>query len=178
MWVTRHWLLLANAFLLAFASLPVLEPLLRAGTMTGPADAIWTAYTLVCHQLRGRSYFLAGYQMAFCERDTAIYASMALTGLIWARFRRHLPTLHWGIFLLLVVPMALDGFSQLFGLRESTWQLRTLTGALFGLACVGFGFPLLDRTAKLLRIALRASVPRPPQWERLGEGTQGATSAA
>jgi uncharacterized membrane protein len=53
------------------------------------------------------------------------------------------------------MPMAVDGFTQLFGLRESTWQLRTLTGGLFGLACVWFGFPLLDRTARLFRIALR-----------------------
>jgi len=177
-WLTRHWLLLANAFLLTFASLPVLEPLLRAGSISGPADSIWATYTLVCHQLPGRSHFLAGYQVAFCERDTAMYAAMALSGLAWARFGRRVPGLHWSVFLLLALPMALDGFTQLLGFRESTWQLRTLTGGLFGLGCVWFGFPLLARTARLIRIAHHMSSPRPPQWERPGEGTPNAASVA
>lgn len=161
LWATRHWLALTNGFLVVFASLPGLAPLLHAGGMAGSADAIVRAYSLVCHQLPGRSYFVAGYQMAYCERDTAIYAAMALCGIMWWRFHRHLPRLHWGLFFALVMPMAVDGFSQLFGLRESTWELRTLTGALFGLACVWFGFPLVEMTAKLLRIGLRSSAPRP-----------------
>jgi len=159
--LSRHWLAFVNAFLLVFASLPVLAPLLRAGSMTGFANAIISAYSVVCHQMPSRSYFLLGYQMAYCERDTAIYASMALAGLLWARFHRHLPRLHWRLFLLLILPMALDGFTQLFGLRESTWELRTITGALFGVACVWFGFPLLAVAMKLIRISIRASRPRP-----------------
>jgi uncharacterized membrane protein len=151
-----------NAFLVAFASLPVLAPVLRAVKMTGSADAIVQAYSLVCHQMPGRSYLLFGYQMAYCERDTAIYATMALSGLLWARFHRRLPRLHWSVFPLLVLPMAVDGFTQLFGLRESTWELRTLTGALFGAACVWYGFPLLAASIKLSRIALRSRVPLPP----------------
>ncbi|HLG69118.1 MAG TPA: DUF2085 domain-containing protein [Chloroflexota bacterium] len=150
-----HWVLFANAFLLAFATLPALAPLLHAGGMRGSAGAIVAAYSLVCHQLPGRSYFLAGYQMAYCERDTALYASMAIAGLVWARWHKRLPRMHWSVFLLLALPMAIDGFSQLTGLRESTWELRTLTGALFGLGCVWFGFPLLNTTVRLLRIALR-----------------------
>jgi len=161
LWLTRHWPVFVNSFLLAFAGLPVVAPLLRAGAMTGPADAIVQAYSLVCHQMPSRSYFLLGYQMAYCERDTAIYATMALSGLLWARFHRRLPRLHWSIFPLLVLPMAVDGFTQLFGLRESTWELRTLTGALFGLDCVWFGFPLLEVSIKLSRIALRSRVPLP-----------------
>ena len=158
-WLTRHWTGLVNAFLLVFATLPLLSPLLRAGGAEGPSDAIIRAYSLVCHQMPERSYFLFGYPMAFCERDTAIYASMALTGLLWARFRRRIPRLHWSLFLLLILPMALDGFSQLAGVRESTWQLRTLSGGLFGMACVWFGYPLFDLSTRLIRLSLRA--PRP-----------------
>jgi uncharacterized membrane protein len=162
-WLSRHWLAAANCVLIAYATLPVLEPLLRFGQVTAPADAIWAAYSFVCHQLPSRSYQLAGFQLAFCERDTAIYAAMAAGGLAWAHFRRAIPKLHWSVFGLLVLPMALDGFSQLFGLRESTWQLRSLTGGLFGVACVWFGFPLLDTSARLVRIGLRATTPRAPR---------------
>ena len=40
--------------------------------------------------------------------------------------------------------MAIDGFTQLFGWRESTPELRTLTGALFGLASVWLIYPRID----------------------------------
>ncbi len=37
-----------------------------------------------------------------------------------------------------------DGLTQLVGLRESNWELRTLTGALFGAAAVWFASPYVD----------------------------------
>jgi uncharacterized membrane protein len=39
--------------------------------------------------------------------------------------------------------MAVDGLTQLAGLRESNWALRTLTGALFGLGTLWFVYPYL-----------------------------------
>src|ERR1700682_2051648 len=40
--------------------------------------------------------------------------------------------------------MAIDGFTQLFGWRESTWELRVVTGLLFGLASGWLVLPRLD----------------------------------
>ncbi len=40
--------------------------------------------------------------------------------------------------------MAVDGFTQLVGWRESTVELRTLTGALFGAASVWLIYPRVD----------------------------------
>jgi len=34
----------------------------------------------------------------------------------------------------------------MFGLRESNWELRLLTGALFGMAVSWFILPLMQRT--------------------------------
>ena len=45
---------------------------------------------------------------------------------------------------LLIAPMALDGFTQLFGFRESTWELRVVTGTLFGIASVWLIYPHLQ----------------------------------
>jgi len=150
LWPAEHWLAIANAALLLVAGLAVMEPLLRASGYVTPADLIFNAYSWFCHQMPSRSYFIAGQQMAYCERNTAIYGSMALGGLLWPHVRQKLS---WPLFVLMCLPMAVDGFTQLAGLRESTWQLRTLTGALFGLACVWFGYPLVDR---LLRRELLA----------------------
>lgn len=56
--------------------------------------------------------------------------------------------------------MALDGFTQLFGFRESTWELRLITGALFALSCVWFGFPYLEQAFADMRRDLEARFAR------------------
>lgn len=84
-----------------------------------------------------------GWKIAICERDLAIYLAVLLVGLVYAR-RRQIPTLHPFAFVTLALPMALDGFTQLIGWRESTWELRVLTGSLFGLGCAWFVLPTLD----------------------------------
>jgi uncharacterized membrane protein len=102
---------------------------------------------------------LLGYKVAFCERDVAIWGAMALFGLVYAATGRRLPKLHWLIWALVgLVPIGLDGFSQLFSqipnafiqsilpYRESTPFLRTLTGFLFGLSTAWFMFPLIEET--------------------------------
>jgi uncharacterized membrane protein len=85
-----------------------------------------------------------GYKVAFCERDVAIYLAVLLAGLAYGRYRAQLPDLSIAGYGLLILPMALDGFTQLFGWRESTVELRTLTGALFGVASVWLIYPRVD----------------------------------
>jgi uncharacterized membrane protein len=43
--------------------------------------------------------------------------------------------------------MALDGGTQLFGLRESNVWLRLLTGTIFGVATALFILPQIEKTA-------------------------------
>jgi uncharacterized membrane protein len=89
-----------------------------------------------------------GYQLGFCQRDTAIYLSVFLTCLaygLWRRRRQTTPMpFRW--YLLFAVPMAIDGVSQLIGLRESTPLLRTVTGALFGVGSAWLVLTYLDAT--------------------------------
>jgi uncharacterized membrane protein len=98
-----------------------------------------------------------GYKVAFCERDVAIYAGLLLSGLGFALVRRRLrPLATWAWFLIGIVPMALDGGTQLLSelpvfsaflpLRESTPLLRTLTGLLFGLANVWMAYPYVEES--------------------------------
>jgi uncharacterized membrane protein len=89
-----------------------------------------------------------GYKVAFCQRDVAIYASVLVTGLIYGWRRGPWPGNMAGLSLfayaILIFPMALDGFTQLFGWRESSVELRTITGALFGAASVWLIYPRID----------------------------------
>ena len=87
-----------------------------------------------------------GWKVALCERDLAIYGSMIVAGLLFGLFRRRVPKLPVKIYLLFLIPIAVDGLTQLFGLRTSSWWLRTLTGALFGMATVWLAYPYVQES--------------------------------
>ena len=87
-----------------------------------------------------------GYKVALCERDIAIYGSVFLAGLVFAILRQYgtvrAPSLK--VYSLFLIPIALDGGTQLLGLRESNWWLRTVTGAIFGIASVWLAYPYIE----------------------------------
>jgi len=85
-----------------------------------------------------------GYKMAYCQRDTAMYTSLLLAGMAFGLVRRRLKPLPFAFYLILLTPWAIDGLAQLLGFYESTWQLRTITGGLFGIATVWFAYPYLE----------------------------------
>jgi uncharacterized membrane protein len=102
---------------------------------------------------------IVGYKIALCERDMAIYGAILLFGIIYALSGRRLKPLHWTLWILIgMVPIGLDGFSQLFSqiewpwlqsmlpYRESTPFLRVLTGALFGLTTAWFAYPYMEES--------------------------------
>jgi len=93
-----------------------------------------------------------GYKMALCERDLAIYGSMFLMGLVFALRRRPMPQISWKVYLLFVIPIAVDGLTQLVGLRTSNWWLRSITGMIFGVGTVLFTYPFLARTISEMRV--------------------------
>jgi uncharacterized membrane protein len=87
-----------------------------------------------------------GWKVAFCERDVAIYGAIVLTGLVFGLIRRRLGKwqMRWQMMAVLTAPIAIDGTLQLFGLYESTWFLRTITGVVFGVGGVLFAYPYLE----------------------------------
>ncbi len=92
-----------------------------------------------------------GYKMAFCQRDLALYGSVLLGGLIYSRIRKRVSPLPWKAFVLLLIPLAVDGGAQLVGIRESTWGSRVFTGVLSGLAVVWALYPRLDKALSEVR---------------------------
>ena len=128
----------------------------------------WVSFFLAARRFVGNEEL--GYKMALCERDIAIYGFVLLGGLVYGLLRRryHVKPLPLLAFVIIGMgPIALDGFSQLFGyyaslfepveasaaiafiqrifpLRESTPLLRTLTGALFGFMLVWLAYPRIE----------------------------------
>jgi uncharacterized membrane protein len=101
-----------------------------------------------------------GYKVALCQRDLALYGGLFVGGLLYAPFRRRLRPLPLLAYLLCLVPMAIDGGSQLIGLRESTPLLRLLTGGLLGLASVWMLYPRLQEAFEDVGQQAQAHLPQ------------------
>lgn len=90
------------------------------------------------------------YKLPVCSRDVAIYLSMLIGGLIFPFVRKieseEIPN-KW-LLALALLPIALDGTTQLLLLRESTNALRILTGAIAGFALPFYLLPMLNMTAE------------------------------
>jgi uncharacterized membrane protein len=176
--IARRWLLLANTFWAVFIALPLLAPVFMANGLPQVGQLIHQVYAPDCHQLPERSYFfygkqyyyslpelrelvgpdvplryvgdpLIGYKVAVCERDVAIYGTLAIAGIAFGLVRRRLYPLGQGAFLrfaaLFALPMAVDGFGQLFGFWESNWISRTITGAVAAAGAVWLVYPYIEK---------------------------------
>jgi uncharacterized membrane protein len=178
--LAKHWLFLANLAWGLYVGLPILAPILMLAGYTWLGNVIHVAYKVACHQIPWRCFFIGGpqmvytydelrtlvgsaltlryvgdatigYKVAICQRDVATYGTMMLAGLIFGLVRHRLKPLPIWAFVLALVPMGVDGITQLFGLRESNWQLRMITGALFGLASVWLAYPYLEEGMREIR---------------------------
>lgn len=143
--LSHHWLFFVNLATAVFAGLPALAPWLQSRGLEVPARFIYLAYRATCHQRPERSFFIFGEKMAYCQRDTATYALVLLAGIAYAFLRPRAKPLPWKIAVLLVLPMAVDGGGQFFGLWTSTWVSRVITGGLFGFALVWTIYPYIDQ---------------------------------
>ena len=141
--VARRWLAYVNGLIVGWLALAVLAPILLANGFGGWARLAYAINRPFCHQRDDRSFHLMGEKFACCQRCTAIYGGLLLVGLLYAAARGRIPSFSWRVFSCLVAPIAVDGLTQLVGLRESTWLLRTVTGGLFGVAVAWLLLPHL-----------------------------------
>jgi uncharacterized membrane protein len=108
-----------------------------------------------------------GYKVALCQRDVALYLGILIFSIIFALTGRRIKPLPWWAWVLFgILPIGLDGFSQLISqlgipgfaailpYRESTPFLRTLTGFLFGFTTAWFGIPYIEESMRESRALL------------------------
>ncbi len=128
---------------------------------------------------------VTGYKTALCQRDIAIYGAILLFGIVFSLLGRRIKPLPlWAWLLIGMVPIGLDGVSQLISqflsepalsflqpyftfldYRESTPFLRTLTGFLFGWTTAWFGYPLVEETMNDARQLLMSKFARIEQTQ-------------
>jgi len=142
----NHWATLLTCMLgiIVFAALSV--PFLSYFGLDAISKQIFFMLHLVCAQIPSHSFYIFGHQLGMCERNFSIYASMFIASLVFVLSKKRLPGIPWWLWVLMILPMALDGTTQMVGLRESTWLLRVLTGTLFWLGNLWFALPLIQKT--------------------------------
>ena len=92
-----------------------------------------------CHQMPERSFFVRGRQFHLCARCTGILVGYCLSPIFWLLIREKSIV----FFIVSTSIIALDGFTQLWKLRESTNFIRLLTGLGFGLTLPPFCVAIL-----------------------------------
>ncbi len=144
---------------------------------------LFTGFSYTCHQLASRSYCFysadggigncpylytrapelnsekgPAYEFPVCARDIAIYLGAWISGIAvyFTKWKDAKHTPNPIFFILALIPIAIDGGTQLIGLRESTNELRMLTGMIAGLAFSFYFVPMLNA------ILLRNEPPRQP----------------
>lgn len=160
--IVRYWLEILTGLAGLAVLLIFIYPLFMATgnpTLQVIASLIHAIYHQTCHQLQDRSLFLEGFPLAVCARVLAIFVSFFLGCVAFAFVRTRLKPWSLGLFILLCLPMAIDGFAQLFGIpipraigpgptlvatTLSNAGLRIITGGIFGLASALYMLPYLQ----------------------------------
>lgn len=99
----------------------------------------------------------AGYKVAICQRDVAIYGAMLIFALIFHFLHNKITKIpFWLWFLLAIVPIGIDGLWQLVSSsntsilnispHESTPLLRSITGFMFGFFTGWYLYPAIEET--------------------------------
>ena len=105
-------------------------------------------FRLMCHGIPERCIEVFGVPMPICARCVGIYlgllAGLAAFWLVPFVTERAMRVMAF----IAVTPLAIDGFTQLFGLRESTNPLRLSTGIIAGLAFGMWVLAAVERRAE------------------------------
>lgn len=113
--------------------------LVTEAVSAGASPKLRALFRPFCHGMPERCFTLDGVPMPICARCTGIYAGFLLGVFLMFAVRKlqrmRLPA--W-LALALVAPLFIDGVTQGIGLRESTNELRVMTGLLAGITLVAW----------------------------------------
>lgn len=159
--LTEHWanIITWGLGLLVFTAIAI--PFLSFFGLEDLSKQLFYSLHYVCAQVPSHSFYIFGHQLGLCERNFSIYTSMFLGSLVFVLSKKRLPGIPWWVWLLMMLPIAWDGITQMFGWRESTWILRVITGTLFGVGNVWFALPLMQKSLMETPPPHYAPLPRP-----------------
>lgn len=119
---------------------------------------LWNLGYSLCHQLPERSFYIDGYQLPMCARDTGTFVGFLMVFLYGAVRKRYLYSalpdrFIIGATIIGTILYVFDGLSSYVGIRDTSNAFRLTTGLMLG-AGIGFfsitliSFVLLNRRTK------------------------------
>ncbi|GCE03145.1 DUF2085 domain-containing protein [Dictyobacter aurantiacus] len=144
--LTEYWALIITIGLGILVAIAIAIPFMSYLGLDSIAKPLFFSLHYVCAQIPSHSIYIFGHQLGLCERNFSIYTSMFLTSLVFVLSKKRMPGIPWWLWILMLLPMAWDGTTQMFGWRESDWILRVITGTLFGVGNIWFALPLMQKS--------------------------------
>ncbi|HKP46971.1 MAG TPA: DUF2085 domain-containing protein [Pyrinomonadaceae bacterium] len=136
------WLLVAAGCLLFIAAIVGAPLALNSGYLV-VALPLYHAFSLVCHQIPERSFFIAGHPFAVCARCFGLYAGFTVVALAYPLVRSlknvDAPPRRW--LFLAAAPLAIDYALGVFSIWNNTHTSRFVTGFLLGAVAVFYVMP-------------------------------------
>lgn len=140
----RHWTTTVSLWALLTVAGAVLTPWLASRGFGTAAQLLYWAYRPLCPQRPDHSFFVAGYKMAFEQRETAMFLAGAAAGPLHALLRPMRFRCSGRLVLLALVPMLVDVATQSVGLRDGDAFWRVVTGAIAVVPFVLWSYPHLE----------------------------------
>lgn len=176
---------LAVWVIIALGSIVITSAIIAAPLALNSGHLIWAlpiyhAFSLVCHQLPERSFFIAGHPFAVCARCFGLYAGFTLATiaypLVCSLKKTDAPPRKW--LFIAAAPLLIDYALGAFGIWNNTHSSRFITGALLGAVAVFYTMPgLLDLGLRLTGGKKQAPLePVPVLTEALSAGSRIAPS--
>jgi uncharacterized membrane protein len=144
--LVEYWAHIITIMLGSLVFVALAIPFLSYFGMNSISKPLFFSLHYVCAQIPAHSFYLFGHQFGLCARNLSIYASMFLGSLVFVLTKKRIPGIPWWVWVLMLLPIAVDGLTQMVGWRESTWELRVITGTLFGLGNVWFALPMMHKS--------------------------------
>jgi uncharacterized membrane protein len=131
----------------------LLPPVLNAVGAGSLSPALYQFFSRICHQDENRSIHLLGYPLGVCARCSAIYFGFFI-GTIATGFWRFNRKNFRMLFILILLPRALDVLLDALGMHQTTMLTRIITGLIFGIGSGMLLTPLLVEGIMTLRSQL------------------------
>ena len=124
--------------------------------MVGESYYFYSVLRNICHQLPSRCFWIFGSNMGLCSRCFGIFLGLFLIGIYLGT--KGIRKNYWKISIILILPILIDGITQLKGIRYSNNLLRFITGFFCGAGSGLILFPLYFRSVDFIQKIFKKEV--------------------
>jgi uncharacterized membrane protein len=112
----------------------LLTPFINNSTMSGSYKFVNMLNSIICHQYPPRCLYIFNNPIGLCARCFAFYTTMFICALLKLFITYDInKKIETPLFVILILPLIIDGTTQYFQIRESTFLIRTITGIMGGM---------------------------------------------